>query len=341
MPPSKKDRLQVARETLEASQRAAQRVTERVGLKDLRKLLEEAQTDLNRRIASLDARGLDDSFTAVQLRGCLRQVEYVLGPLTRGMKNTLINVGERNAQQAAEYAAEYLAASERAYVGIAQPLALDRALMINAATQGANSSLLSRIAHGHKHHRHARAQRGVLERYGLETIEHFEKKMRLGMIAKKSWREMRDDLVEESPFLQGAPKYWSERLLRTELMSAAGRGALEATKEANRQLGDVVKIISSIFDERTGSDSICIHGQIRRPDEDFESWYGPFEHPADRPNDRAVMTTHRIVWPIPEYLKPRSWEEVLARWKLEGRKGAPPDRPDPMTTVPLSSFGRG
>lgn len=342
MAASKADRLRIARETLEASQRAANRLAEQAGTKDITKLLEEAAASLEDRLMALDARGLSASFTAVQLRGCLRQVEVVLGPLTKGMRSTLLNVGARTAEEAAKFTVEYLAAGERAFTGVAQGLALDRARMMSAAVQGANASLLRRIAIGPAHHhaKHQRARRGVLERYGLETIGHFERVMRVGLVAKKSWGEVRDDLVEESPFLKGAPKYWAERILRTESMSAAGRGALEATKEADKQLGDVVKIVSCVFDDRTGSDSIAVHGQIRRPEEMFEGWNGPFDHPADRPNDRAVLTTHRISWPIPPYLRPREWDEVLARWRAEGRKGAPPPRPDPMTTVLLSSFGK-
>lgn len=123
-------------------------------------------------------------------------------------------------------------------------------------------------------------------------------------------------------------------------MGAFNRAGWEGTKEANRQLGDVVKVLSETFDERTGADSFAVHGQIRRNEEPFDSWYGQMMHPPARPNDRAVVTPHRKSWPIPEYLKPRTDGDVLARWRLEGRKGAPPPRPR-QTTVPYSSFGRG
>ncbi len=343
MAASKTDRLRVARDTLASSQRAAVDFAEQAGRKELESLLKDAASSLERRLLLMDAAGLSSSFTAVQMRATLAQVGVVLGPLTKGMRGVLLDVGARSAEEAAKYTVDYLAEAERAFSGIAQPLALDRARMMSAAVRGANSSLLSRIARGpepkaKKHHaKHARARHGILQRYGLSTIEHFEKRMRVGLVAKQSWREMRDGLIEESPFLQGAPKHWAERILRTETMTASGAGALESTKEANKQLGDVVKILSCVFDERTNSDSVACHGQIRRPEEDFLSWNGPFAHPADRPNDRAVITTHRLSWPIPEYLKPREWDEVLDAWKREGRKGAPPERPEPMSTVQLGT----
>lgn len=354
---------EVAKKSLEASHRAAQKVIEDDGIDDLRRDLEEAQESLVERIEALSAKGLDLAFTTVQLRVCLLQIQEVLGPLLNNMGGTISATAQKAAEAASVMAVESLDMSERLFSGIAsQPLALDRAMLFDIGVEGVNASTLRRLAVGpeaaeeeeaeaeavegghrrrKKKHPRSLAKRGILERYGLGVIGGFEHKMKMGVLTKKSWREMRDDLTDESEFLQGKPKFWAERILRTETMSAAGRAQLKTAKAANEQFGDVVKILSCVFDERTGSDSIAAHGQIRRPDEEFESWNGTFDHPADRPNDRAVITIHRTVWPIPEYLQVRPWDEVLMRWKAEGRKGAPPPRPDPMTTVPLSSFGRG
>jgi hypothetical protein len=87
------------------------------------------------------------------------------------------------------------------------------------------------------------------------------------------------------------------------------------------------------------SDSIACHGEIRKPDEPFESWNGSFQHPPDRPNDRASVVPHRVSWPIPSGLKPYPDGAITARWSKEGRKGTPPPRPR-MTTIPLDKFGK-
>ncbi len=343
---SRADRVRAAREALESNRANALRIGRAAGEKELRALLERAARDLERRIGALDPRMADETFTAVQLRATLKQVELVLRDLTGGMRGVLMNASAQAAGQAAAHTVDYLETAERAFRGAAaQPLALNEARMINAATMGADASLLRRIASGPKpgharHKRHAKRSRlGVLQRYGVATLGHFEKTLQVGLVARKSRREMVDDITADSPFLQGAPRYWAERIVRTEVHSSYGRGALEATKAADEQLGDLVKIASGVFDERTGADSFATHGQIRFPNEDFESWYGPFEHPADRPNDRSVLTTHRISWPIPPYLKWRTDEEILNRWRAEGRKGPPPPRPL-MTTVPLERFGK-
>ena len=332
----KKERIEIARDALESSRRAALRMGEQAGGKETKKLLEKAAKDLRERLDVLSTRGLDESFTAVQLRAALMQVQAVLGPLVRGMKGVIIDSAAFSAEQAASHAIDYMQTAERAFRGVSQPLAIDPARMLSKATQGANASVLRRLALGPEG---TPAKRGVLERYGLATIEQFEKVMQVGLVAKKSWRDVREDLTDESPFLQGAPASWATRIVRSETMGAYARGAVETIKEANAQLSDMVKILSATFDERTGSDSFCQHGQIRRPHEPFESWYGLYDAPPNRPNDREVVTPHRIAWPIPPYLQWKDEDQIAARWEWEGRKGAPPERPE-MTTVPLEQFGR-
>jgi hypothetical protein len=118
------------------------------------------------------------------------------------------------------------------------------------------------------------------------------------------------------------------------------RAGWEANREANDQLGDMVKITSGVFDDRTASDSYASHGQIRLPDEAFETWFGLMQHPPDRPQDRAIVVPHRIAWPIPDYLRWKTNEEIARRWAMEKRKGPMPPRPT-MTTIPLERFGKG
>jgi len=122
-------------------------------------------------------------------------------------------------------------------------------------------------------------------------------------------------------------------------MGAYNRAGWEAIREADAQLGDMVKIVSETFDSRTGADSFAVHGQIRRPEEAFEWWDGLYHHPPNRPNDRATVVPHRVSWPIPPALAWRSQGEITARWHMEGRRGSPPDRPK-MTTIPLGQFGQ-
>jgi hypothetical protein len=337
-----------AREVLESDRDQMQRMVQGSGADVTRKLLQSTQKDLEKRLR--EAEGLrgpgKGSFTAVQLRATLKQVRHLLVQLNRSLKNVIVDHGKKAAELAAGNTAKYLIIADQAYRGVGtMPLALDLAELLGSAMSETEASILRRIASGLEGHP---GKEGVLARYGSDVIEHFEKKLQKGIVGRKSLDEMREDITAESPFLQGAPRHWADRIVRTELAGAHNRAQWESVREADDQLGDMVKILSATFDERTAADSYAVHGQIRRPEEAFETWQGLFQHPPARPNDREVVTPHRISWSIPPYLAWRDDAEVFARWLMEhpppkkptGRSRARmPPRPL-MTTVPLDQFGK-
>lgn len=335
-------------DVLRRNRATALAMAQRGGAQRLLALLTKASTDLERRLTQ--AEGLKgpgkDSFTYQRLDLALRQVRDVTQAVVAGMRGVLVDQVGDLAEQSSRDLHEYMTAANEKFTGVAdQGLRLREVDMLDRATQGARSSLLRRIATSGEDASPPeakdthRGKMGVLERYGVETVGAFEEVMRAGVISGATWDEMRTDLVEQSPFLQGKPRHWAERILRTEQMGAQNRAGWESIRAADDDLGDMLKIISCVFDGRTGADSYAVHGQIRRPDEPFETWFGAMMHPPDRPNDRAVVVPHRMSWPLPEYLQPRGDDEVAMRWVAEGRKGAPPPRPL-MTTVPLDQIGK-
>ena len=336
------DLARKARDLLAQSRGDAQNLVATMGMKQARALMIDAQKDLQRRLKAVKP-GMDGSFTQVQLRASLKQVTLVLGQLQPKMKGLILDVGEQAASRSAQNSLTYLQTADKMFRGTGEaPMAIREASYFDAATQGARSSILARIASSGEPVKNAddtphRAKLGVLDRYGLETIDHFEKVFRIGMIAKKSAREMRDDITEQSDFLRGAPAYWATRIVRTECASSYNRAGYEAIRETNEQLGDMLKVQSAVFDDRTASDSYSTHGQIRLPEEPFETWYGEMQHPPDRPNDRGIVVPHRKSWAWPEYLIWRTDDEVAERWAAEGHKGEPPERPL-MTTVDLDEL---
>lgn len=338
----------LAREVLKANRRTIIDFVGAKGTAQTRRLLAASEQDLLRRLRETE--GLSGagkgSFSAAQLRTALAQVRDVLKTITLpGIKKTVLERGKDAAEQSADHTAEYLATADRAFRGVGtQPLALKEALMLERANRGVESSILRRLASSGEPIEGATAQPhpakvGILTRYGMNTLSDFEKTMQKGLITKQSWAEMRADLVTQSPFLQGAPAHWAARIVRTEVMGAYNRASWESIREAQDQLGDMTKILSATFDDRTGSDSFAVHGQIRRPEEAFEWWDGLYQHPPNRPNDREVVIPHRVSWVIPPALAWRPPGDIMKRWKAEGRKGTPPARPK-MTTIPITDFGR-
>lgn len=316
---------------------AAQRLVQGAGAARTRDLLKRAQLQLERRLRTAESlsgpgRG---SFTATQLRATLLQVKAVTAQLSVGIKGLVLEQGAVAAERAALNAARYLRTAEARFSGSTERLKLDTVKLVERATAGTESSLLNRLMNGGD----LKKRHGILQRYGENVVGHFEDHLHTAMIAKTPWHEVRSQLIESSPFLQGAPASWAERIVRTETAYSENRAGNEAIVQADTQLGDACKIISSTFDDRTGSDSYSTHGQIRRPTESFQSWFGSYQHPPDRPNDRSVVVPHRVSWPIPAELKPKGYGAVASRWAAEGRKGSPPPQPL-MTTIPLDQFGK-
>lgn len=331
--------MAAAKSALDINRKAALGMAERAGAGETRRLLVEAQKDLERRLREAEGLGGPgkDSFTASQLRSMLAQVKQVTRDLNVGLQGNLTSSARQAAEQATEDTVSYLTDAEKKFRGTAaQPLGLNQATLVNRAVSGSEASLLRRIAEGPEG---TKGKQGILARYGGNVLDHFERVLSVGLATKKSMAEMRDEITRKSPFLQGAPAHWAERIVRTETMAAYNKGAHIALVESDEQLGDMVKIIVAHFDPRTASDSYATHGQIRRPKEPFDTWYGQMMHPPDRPNDRGTTVPHRVSWPIPKNLAWKSDGEILARWRAEKRKGSPPPRPK-MTTVPLSEFGK-
>ena len=318
-------------------------LVQKMGSRNLRRVLARAEADLVRRLAELKVSG--SSFTRTNLETALVQIRQVLAELRKGIKTTVVETAKPAAEAATEGTIDYLHRAEQQFKGLGvQPLALDEAAMYERSVVGARSSILRRLASSGTGAPGAPAaeviaKQGILDRYGLSVIGDFEQTLTTGVLARKSWEEVKVDLIGQSPFLQGKPAFWAERIVRTEMMGAYNRASWESNREADDQLGDMVKILSATFDDRTGSDSYAVHGQIRLPDEAFESWFGLYQHPPNRPNDREIVVPHRISWPLPPYLQPRDDAEVLARWMKEKRKGSPPKRPK-MSTVDRARFGR-
>ncbi len=328
------------KEILELDRQATYAYAAKAGRARVAKLLITCARELEDELANISPSS-QGTYGEVQLRATLRQVRDSLGPLLKGMRSGILDLGKDAAEYAADSTLRSLQAGEDAY-GTGQPLAIDHAAFFDSSIQGARSSILRRLgssgtsAPGAPEVEH-KAKAGILQRYGMNVIGDFEHVLRKGMIQRKSWDDMRDELVTKSPFLQGAPAHWAERIVRTEVMGAYGRASYESSVQADKKLGGAVKILTATFDNRTAADSYAVHGQIRRPEENFDTWQGPVMFPPARPNDREVVVTHRHGWKIPPYLKPKSPAEIAARWTWEGRKGSHPPIPR-RSTVPSSTF---
>jgi hypothetical protein len=334
------------RTVLHVSRNQAINLATRVGQEKLRIILLNSQKELIHRLHQ--AEGLSgpgpNSFTAVQMRATLAQLQHLLATTTNKMGKLILDQADKASESATKHLLDYMHEAERTFKGVNAPLQLKEARLFDRVSEGVHSTVLRRLASSGEGEEGAEefhpAKDGVLQRYGKETIGHFESELQQSVLTKRPWADVRESLIAKSSFLQGAPAHWAERIVRTEMMGAMNRGNWEATRQANNELGDVVKVLSATFDDRTGWDSFQVHGQIRRTAEAFQWKEGMYQHPPNRPNDREVVLPHRISWPIPPSLKWRSDGEVMARYRMQRKSGSPGPRP-PMTTIPLERFGKG
>jgi hypothetical protein len=305
------------------------------GVTQTRAQLRQAQRELNVRLRQVE--GLSGpgkgSFTAHQLRVTLAQIRHALVSIKGGVKGVVVADAKVTAEKAAESEIRYIQSADAQFSGIAQRLPIREAAVLDHAVKGTKSSVLRRLSGTEK-------GPGILERYGTNTIGSFEERLRMRFLAKTPWDDVRNELIAESPFLQGQPAHWAERIVRTEVMAAHNRAQYEGLRAVNKEIGGgMLKILVATFDGRTGADSYAVHGQIRRPHEAFTDWYHNYSHPPNRPNDRETVVPHNMDWPIPPSLAWKSDAEVSMRWTMLGNKRALPPRPK-MTTVALDKIGK-
>lgn len=316
---------------LGVSRKDALDLASKIGQKEALAFLKAADAELTARLTRNIRAKRGGKFTAVQMRAALEQIRFVTNEVKRSMRASVLSIGGKASDLATGNVISYLDKANKQFSGVASPLAIREASMLMKAKMGVESSVLRRMSTERKD--------GILDRYGDQVLSTFEQKLAVGVAVGKTWEEMREDIINASPFLKSQPASWADRIVRTEVMGAYNRATWEATKEANDQLGDLVRILAATFDDRTGWDSYQVHGQIRRTGEAFQWAGGLYQHPPNRPNDREVIVPHRISWPIPGYLKWRTDAEVAARYRQQRKSGSPGPRPN-MTTIPLEKFGK-
>lgn len=340
------------RQVLALGRQQALDLSARVGSAEVDRMMRVAAADLDARIRSGVSTGATTPTSLREMRSTLAHVRDIAKTVAERLGGITTAVSSDAAAAGATTMVDYLQGAHEEF-SPGRPLPIKEASMFSRAVAGSEASVLRRLAMTQGDQSRAEVdpdsiddvlarpmQRGgVLSRYTMATIGQFEDVLQRGMLTGKAWGDVRDELTNKSPFLEGSPKFWAERIVRNESMGAYNRAGWETIRAADDELGDMCKILSAVFDNRTGWDSYQVHGQIRRPDEAFAWAGGLYQAPPNRPNDREVVVPHRVSWPLPEELSWRSDGEVSAAWKRDRRKGSPPGRPL-MTTIPLVDFGK-
>lgn len=315
-------------EQLESNRRQTMVALQRMGSGRLSAMLARAA-----KVAQHNLPPANATFTSVTKRQAMMQLSIVTRDVSKSVEAITRGVAHKAATSATQHQLTFLTKAETLFQGASGiGPRIEDAVQLDAAVAGADASVLRRISTD-PGHRGDKAQQGVMDRYGLGVLQRFEEVIQEGLLGAEDWSSTRARLTDESTWLESHPRYWAERIVRTECMAAYNRTGHEMMRQAEDAIGECVRILCATFDDRTSWDSYQVHGQVRRMNEPFEDGDGRlYMVPPNRPNDREIVVLHALEWPVPEELLPRSDDEVLEAWTRAKRKGAPPPRPR-MSTV--------
>lgn len=308
-----------AREVIEATRRSVDRAVAAGEGPELVRVLAEAQQALDGRIGALRHLS-DERWTSVQTRAARGLVEDAIilakkrleAHITRGISSMAAMGGDRTLAM--------VQAAERQFAGVAYELPFDVALRLNARLRGVLATRLRQFPTS-------------VDRYGLQMIGKFESIVRSGIMTRQTVGQIIDRFVSHrgprgpevslraTVLADGTVKrlstmstkkglfvedrYWAERIVRTEMLYGYNAAAQATIEEMAVDDASMKRIILAHFDQRTGADSIFVHGEIRGPTEPFVDGAGRvYLHPPARPNDREIVVPHRTSWPTPRSFLP-------------------------------------
>ncbi len=237
--------------TLRSNRESAVKLAGDVGVKHAQVVLKAAADELKDRLDALGGR-LDGAYTAVKMRATLKQIQYTTANLTKDLRKGIVSTASIAAEKSAGHVIDYLKDADDAFRGVGSaPLAIDEAAVMDRAKMGADASVLRRLSSGGSGEQGAPdeehpAEEGILARYGTATIAEFEKVIQQGVLQGKSMDEIVDGLTDESPFLQGKPRSWAERIARTECLLGNTPVDAAVVSAVHRRWyeGDVVEVVT-------------------------------------------------------------------------------------------------
>lgn len=311
-----------ARTVLTRNRAKARAFVRTVGPAQAQKVLKRAQTTLTKRIDAATATVGGDSFTVVHASATRAAIQDAVAQVQLDLASSMDVYARAAAWFATRNTMQWMDAIDPEM----SALDIDSVGMFDAAQRGAEASLLRMRA--------SMGDGGVYQRYGIATVADFESILQTAVLTGAPLDETVAALTSASPFLQGKPRYWAERIARTEMLGALNGAQGAAMDDLNDDLGDVVKVLVATFDNRTSWDSYLVHGQVRRLNEAFECvrYDGNsvfYLTPPGRPNDREVVVSWRLSWgPLPNELRALPLAACAARWSVMGSRKRPmPPRP--------------
>ena len=330
-----------ADDVLRESLRRAHRLLDDAAPAELLRVLKRADADLKRRLVGVVAGSPGLRFSEAQALAYQAQVQVVTAYVRDRLLGITHDAAERAVLASAPHTARDIASLDRIFTGIAKPLRIREAAVMEGIVRRAKDALLNQ---------HATS----VDRYGDGMIRDFRRLMSRGLAEGVSQGQMVDALVghggprgprvstkattdpvtgrvirlREEDIPEGLfvrKRYWAERVVRTEVAHAQNEARLRTIERSRAEdFPDMGKKILAVLDNRTALDSLAVHGQVRALEDMFQDGAGrQYLRPPARPNDRETIVPWRLAWDETPYSAPVPPDELAKLQAQEVEKQAP------------------
>lgn len=295
--------------------RRLNRLIDQGGVRRLRRLYQQAQAELERKIARLAGRS-KNTFTAVQHQVMLAQLRsgqvQIMRRLAEASKDSLLE----SRSEALEGIIRDIKRMERKFAGVSTTLPIEEAARFAGVLDKGKASLL-------------RQSKASMSQYGGKLISKLEQELALSLATGETVGTAVDRISKVTD-----KSWWqAERIVRTEHAWAANSAHVEAIADSKDAIPDMMmRWVEHVdddtrqkLDDRVGTDSIAMHGQLAVPGGRFTMpvkanvhpslWGKSWSHPPNRPNDRATLQPWRPHWGIPGWVLRGGRRRYLARRK--------------------------
>jgi len=278
------------------------RVTEKQGLKQMRKTYEQAIAELEAKLKRLPG-GKRDTFAAHQYRTTLGQLRQGMKVLTRRMSGALGDIGRGAQTEALRGLIGDITKLEKAFTGAEIVVPVEEAAAFQRVIRKAGKPMM-------------RAHKETAANLGARLIGNIEKQLSLSL----AMGEDMGGMIDRVDRTLGQGWYQAERIARTESIWAFNATQAVGMEEVAEELDDLMmRWVENVgddyrpLDDRVSLDSIAMHGQVTKPG-------SVFRFPRSLPSG-APTTSRR-----PGRNKVETWPEVLSRFRGQSWS-APPNRP--------------
>lgn len=285
--------------------RTLDRILDKRSVKGMKKLYDAAQQELQRKLEKAAGAGRKSTMTTYQMTQLRAQVREGQARIAASMANGMKLINTDTQAEAIRQATRTITTLEKQFTGAELVLPLEEAATFQGLIAGRTSSLI-------------KANQTSFARYGTRLTAQMEQELSLALMTGETPMEAIDRItdVADNEWWQG------ERIVRTETAYAFNASHSDAIVAAQDELPDLYERWTEYVDDATGqpmddrvaNDSLVLHGQvvakggrfIMPPDPRVSQkmWNQTYDHPPNRPNDRAVLMPWRPGWPAPAW----KWE---------------------------------